>query len=156
MTQITEHLLNLSIDEILNEFASAGISNINKHVLKTILVLNAQPELIQIKISRSVKAKKTPITPEDFRQASVKIHQAYLDSYKSGDRKKQALTCQTLLSNIDKLSAWPRQPNGIYNDDWLNQTRQRIQKNVDSIVISSSKITSIANNHPSFLSKPAK
>lgn len=144
ITEITEHLLTLTIDEILNEFSDAGITNMNRSMLKTVIVLSAQPELIEQKIKMSVKAKKTPITPEQYRAASQDIAKAYLEAFKKDDRKALILKCQTLLTNIDKLMAWPKDKNGTYNEDWLKQTRLRIQRSLDSAQLANQKIISLA------------
>lgn len=133
VSSITQHLLSLPTDELISQLNCAGIASINAGLLKALIVLHAQAELVEEKIKRSIPAKKKPISAEHYRALSVKIQKAYLNSWKNGDAKKLKLDCQIYLREIERLESWPKFANEKYNEEWLKQVKLRIMKYLQSV-----------------------
>ncbi len=123
---IFDYLKGLSLDEILLELSSVGINVMNKEFLKEILIRAAQADICELRVRRSVERTPKPITIDKFREHSIKIKKAYLDAFKTGDKKRILSVANTLLVEIDKLQKWPRILGQEYPTVWLDQAKSQI------------------------------
>lgn len=123
---ISEHLSSLTIDAMLIELSNAGIKSVNPTLLKSLIIVTIMPEVTHVLVERSAKSNQKPISGENFRSQSIKIHKTYLAAHKTGDRNKILNVAQVCLTNIERLEAWPRIDGEEYNDVWLSQTKTRI------------------------------